>query len=472
MTDRISSFCDDVLADHDGVALAGLIKRKELSASEVVAAAIVRAKRVDPQLNAIETERFDRAQDEATQPGEGFFAGVPTFIKDNTEFTGTPTNHGSAAVRSAPSKKTGVYAQQYMAAGFVCLGKSTLSEFGLNATTEPTYRAPTSNPWHRDYSCGASSGGAAALVAAGVVPMAHGNDGGGSIRLPAACCGLVGLKPTRGRHVVSELAQAMPVDLIGEGVLTRTVRDTAHFQAEAERYYRNRKLPPLGLVEAPGNRTLRIGFVVDSVTGFATDADTRAAVEKTAALLAEMGHEVEPIPVPMSPQFADDFVVYWSVLAYTLGLAGRRIVDPSFDKSQLDDFTVGLIAGFKRRFYRLPAALYRLRKSYHDYAKIFETYDAVLTPVLAHTTPKLGYLNPSVPFDELMDRLTRYVSFTPFANAAGGPAIALPHSQTEAGLPVAVHLFANHGDERTLLELAYALEEAHPWARIQDVASA
>ena len=188
-------------------------------------------------------------------------------------------------------------------------------------------------------------------------------------------------------------------------------------------------------MENPGRRTLRIGFFVDLVTGFATDADTRAAVEQTASLLADVGHELEGISAPMTPQFADDFVVYWSMLACALGLAGRRIIDPSFDKSQLDGFTVGLIAGFKRRFYRLPLALVRLRKSYHDYAKLFENYDAVLSPVLAHTTPKLGYLNPSVPSDDLMDRLARYVSFTPFANAAGARdcAPALPDCSRVAG---------------------------------------
>lgn len=464
---RIHGFGDDVLADHDGVALAGLIGRRELSPAEVVAAAIARAQRVDPGLNAIAAERFERALADAKAPTRGFFGGVPTFIKDNTPFAGMPTNHGSAAVQSKPALDSGAYAKQYMDQGFVCLGKSTLSEFGLNATTEPAHGEPTRNPWHTDYSCGASSGGSAALVAAGVVPISHANDGGGSIRIPAGCCGLVGLKPTRGRHVVSEMARAMPLDLIGEGVVTRSVRDTAYFHAEAEKFYRNRRLPAIGLVEGPGQRRLRLGFVIDSITGSATDGPCRAAVEQTAALLTELGHDVEPVPIPLTKRFADDFLLYWAVLAFAIRFGGKRTIDPSFDRSRIDDLTLGLGRSFMRRCYRLPLALRRLAKSRLQYAKLFERYDALLTPVTAYTTPELGYLSPTIAFEELMERLIRYAAFTPLANATGGPAISLPTSHTKNGLPVAVQLFANHGDERTLLELAYALESARPWRRIQ-----
>ncbi len=467
---RQHAFCDDILADHDGVALADLLRRKEISPTEVVEAAVARAERVAPGLNAIAAERFEQAKRESPAAPDACFAGVPTFIKDNTAFEGLPTDHGSAAVRSRPATHSGVYTKQYMSLGFVCLGKSAMPEFGLNATTEPAHTEPTRNPWHTDYSTGASSGGSAALVAAGVVPIAHANDGGGSIRIPAACCGLVGLKPSRGRHVVPEAAQAMPIDLISEGVVSRSVRDTATFHASAEEYYRNPRLPPVGLVEGPAEGRLRIGFVIDSVTGSATDAATRAAVEDTADLLSKAGHHVEPVPIPVSPRFSDDFLVYWALLAFSLRAGGKRVIDPSFDASRLDGLTVGLSQHFKRRFYRLPTALYRLRKSYDEYTKTFESLDALLTPVLAHTTPKLGHLSPTVDFDELMDRLTRYASFTPLANATGGPAISLPVARTAEGLPIGVQLSANHGAERTLLELAYEIERERPWRRIHDPA--
>jgi len=464
------AFCDDILADHDAVALARLLERKELKAAEVVAAAVARVERVVPVLNPIAAERFEQAMGEAEGVSSGFFAGVPTFIKDNTPLTGMTTDHGSAAVRSAPADHSGVYAKQYMAQGFVCLGKSSLPEFGLNATTEHADAEPTRNPWHTDYSCGASSGGSAAMVAAGAVPIAHANDGGGSIRIPAACCGLIGLKPSRGRHVVPESAQMMPIDIISEGVVTRSVRDTATFHAEAEKYYRNPALPPLGLVEGPGERRMRVGVVIDSITGAATDAETRAAVEQTAEMLSRLGHHVETVPIPASDRFSDDFLLYWSALAFAISAGGKRIIDPSFDASRLDGLTKGLSRHFKRTFYRLPAALYRLRRARHESARFFAERDVILSPVLGHTTPLLGYLSPNVEYDELMARLTHYAAFTPLANITGDPSISLPVTHTEQGLPLAVLLSAVHGAERTLLELAYEIEGERPWRRIQDVA--
>ncbi len=462
------AFCSDILDDHDGVGLADLIRRKEVSLGEVVDAAIARAGRVS-SLNAVAAERFEQARHESGPASTAAFAGVPTFVKDNRALVGMPTDHGSAAVRSRPATDSGPYTKQYMSLGFVPLGKSAMPEFGLNATTEPAHAEPTRNPWHTDYSTGASSGGSAALVAAGVVPIAHANDGGGSIRIPAACCGLIGLKPSRGRHIVPESARAMPIDLIGEGAVTRSVRDTATFHAEAEKYYQNPRLPPIGLVERPSERRLRIGVIVDSVAGAPTDAATRAVMEDVAQLLAASGHHMESVPIPVTAQFSEDFLFYWAALAHFLRSGGKRIVDPSFDASQLDGLTVGLSQHFKRRFYRLPAALYRLNKSRHEYAKTFERLDALMTPVVAHTTPKLGHLSPTVDFEELVARLTNYASFTPLANVTGAPAISLPVSQTADGLPVAVQFSANHGAERTLLELAYEIERERPWRRIQDV---
>jgi len=470
---RVHAYCDDELAEHDAVALADLLRRGELSVQEVVEASIARAEQVSPALNAIASRRFAAARRDAQalgrpadwRDGAGTFAGVPSFIKDNTSVAGSPTNHGSAAIRSTIAAKHGVYAEHYLRQGFVCLGKTTLSEFGLNATNEPPEGEPTRNPWHTDFSCGASSSGSAALVAAGVVPIAHANDGGGSIRIPAACCGLVGLKPTRGRHVVPEMAQAMPVDIISEGVVTRTVRDTAHFHAEAEQHYRNHRLPPIGLVEGPGKRRLRVGVIVEALTG-PLDGPTRAAVQTTAAALAAQGHAVEEIQPPVTRTFANDFLLYWQFLAFALRHGGKWTIDSTFDSAQLDAFTVGLSRAFARRAYRLPLALFRLRRSAQTFAKIFDTYDVLLSPVLAHTTPRIGFLSPEVPFPELIARLERYAAFTPLANATGTPAISLPAARTDEGLPVAIQFAARHGDERTLLELAFELEQVQPWPQL------
>ena len=465
----LHAFRDDALADHDAVALARLIRRGELDAREVTAAAIARAQAVGA-LNAVEYEAYELALKRV--PRAGVFGGVPTFVKDNTDVAGMPTRHGSDAVPPRPATADGAFAKQYLAQGFTLLGKSRLPEFGFSASTEFLRREPTRNPWHTEYSSGASSGGAAALVAAGVVPIAHANDGGGSIRIPAACCGLVGLKPTRGRFIDGEQARSLPVNIVSEGVVTRSVRDTAHFFAGMEGTWRNGKLKPVGLVEGPGRRGLRIGLVLDSISGHATDEQTRAAVNATARLLESLGHRVEEMPLPVKPSFAGDFSLYWGMLAFSVTRFGHKLIAPGFDASQVDNLSRGLADMFRRQIHRTPLMLYRLRKSWDDYARVMKQYDAVLSPVLAHVTPRLGHLSPKQEFEPLFQNLLRYVAFTPLNNASGSPAVSLPMGTSSEGLPIGVQLSAAHGDERTLLELAYALEEAQPWRRIQDLKAA
>lgn len=469
----VHAFTDDVLADLDATAIADRIRRGDISALEAAEAAIARARRLQPLINAIELETFESALRAAREagPGQGAFAGVPTFIKDNTDVQGLPTRQGSAAIPARPAPATGAYARQLLSTGLNVLGKSTLPEFGFNASTEFMHRAPTRNPWHTDFSSGASSGGAAALVAAGVVPIAHANDGGGSIRIPAAACGLVGLKPTRDRHLNAESVQSLPVNIVSEGVVTRSVRDTANYMAAIEQYWRNPKLKPVGRVEGPGTRRLRIGLVVDSITG-PSDAETRATVLETARLLQSLGHDVFEIPLPIDEQFADDFSIYWGMLSFLVSTFGKQVIHPDFDKRKLDNLSVGLAALYRKNLLKTPFVLYRLKKLAQRYAATFDTLDVVLSPVLAHTTPELGHLSPAQDFDALFERLTRYVAFTPLNNAAGGPALSLPMGASAQGLPIAVHLSANHGDERTLLELAFELEAAKPFRRIQDFARA
>ncbi|UWN50293.1 Putative amidase AmiC [Alcanivorax sp. ALC70] len=235
----------------------------------------------------------------------------------------------------------------------------------------------------------------------------------------------------------SEASQALPVDLIGEGVLTRSVRDTARFFAAAEGYYRNPKLPAIGEVTGPGKRRLKVGLVVDSITGRATDADTRAAVEDAARLLADLGHHVEEAPIPLKPSFIDDFVTYYGMMAFMVRTFGHRLFGPGFERARLDDLTQGLAGHYRKRMLKTPAVLYRLRRSWREYARAFENYDVVLSPVLAHTTPKLGYLSPTQPFETLIERLIHYASFTPANNASGSPAISLPLGPRRKGCPSA-----------------------------------
>ncbi|MGW6912967.1 amidase [Kitasatospora sp. NPDC054939] len=464
--ERVHAFCDDALGERDAVALAAAVRAGEVSPGELAAAAAERARRVDADLAPVAFAAYGSPRTGRVGP-DAPLAGVPTFLKDNVDLRGMPTNHGTAAFRARPARRSAGFAEQLLGTGLTVLGKTRLPEFGLNASTEFAAAPPVRNPWLPSHSPGASSGGAAALVASGAVPIAHANDGGGSIRIPAACCGLVGLKPTRGRLVPNEQGRRLPIDLVTDGVLTRSVRDTAAFFAAAERRHRNLALPPLGLVEGPGKRPLRVGLVLDSPLA-PTDAPTRQEAERTAARLAAMGHRVEEVELPFGDEFSRDFVLYWGYIAFLIAVSGRLLLDRGFRADRLDGLTKGLRGGFRREFLRTPGVLRRLRQAERTYAELFHRYDAVLSPVLAHVAPPIGHLSPNVPFEELIERLRRYVAFTPVNNVTGGPGIALPTGAAPNGLPIGVHLSAGHGQERLLLELAFALEAEEPWRRIQD----
>ena len=466
---RVHAFTDDALGDLDAVGVAASIRTGDISAREATEAAIARAERVDSALNALVVRDFDRALDQASSPGAGVLAGVPSVIKDNTDVAGLPTRHGSEAVPARDAKADAEFTTQFRSTGLVVLGKSTMPEFGFNASTEFENLPPTRNPWNPEFSAGASSGGSAALVASGVVPIAHANDGGGSIRIPAAACGLVGLKPTRGRTAEMAEAAQLPVNILSNGVVTRTVRDTAHFLAGAESFQAATDLPPIGLVEGPSERRLRVGLILDSIKTV-TDDETRAAVQDTATLLEKLGHTVVEVPLSVTEKFIADFTHYWALLGFSTHHFGSRTVGPGFDKSRTDPLTRYLARRFIRQAWRTPSAIRGLKRSEAIYKQSFASHgvDVVVTPTLSHTTPRLGHLSPNVEFPEMFDRLVRYAAFTPLHNAAGAPAVSLPLGSTADGLPIGVHVCGLHGDERTLLEVAYELEDARPFARIQD----
>ncbi|KIQ16241.1 amidase [Rhodococcus sp. MEB064] len=454
----LHAFGDDALGMHDAVGLARALRLGEVSRDEVTAAALSRIEKVSELDALVGPVLASPMHGDASGP----FAGVPTVIKDNSDVRGLTTGQGSEIIRARPAAKHGPVAREMQSMGFGILAKTTLPEFGLSASTEFPTRSPTRNPWNTDYSTGASSGGSAALVAAGAVPLAHGNDGGGSIRIPAACAGLVGLKPSRGRFVLPALEKLLPVAIVSEGVLTRSVRDTAAFWAHADRSS-SRSLRPIGTVTGPSARRLRIGVVRQSPAGGSTDADTLAAVDGAVALLERLGHGVDAIDVvPIDQRFPEDFVEYWSFLAYVLQKSTPRIDGRT--QRDFDSLTVGLAGRFRAT--RLPGVVRRLRAAAADYASMFERVDVVMSPVLGHATPELGFLSPHVPFDEYLARLTSYAAFTPLHNVTGSPAISLPLAQSSVGTPLGVMFSGPRGDERTLLQLAFELEDAAPWRSI------
>ncbi len=468
----LHSFGDDALGDLDAVGVAERIATREISCEEAVEAGIARVRAVDAELHAVAFEAFEtaRAQARGTMPSTARpFAGVPSFVKDNTDVAGMPSAHGSVAFRPLPAKRATRPAQQFLAQGYIVLGKTTLPEFGLTASTEFVDRPATRNPWDRARSAGASSGGSAALVAAGAVPIAHANDGGGSIRIPAAANGLVGLKATRGRLLDGPAVRQLPLNLVCEGVVSRTVRDTAHHLAAMERTAHHPRLPVVGLVEGPGRRRLRIGVARVSPSGIAVHAETASQTQATADLLAELGHHLSDVQLPSGAQFVDDFTLYWGFGAALLAKAAGALNRGRFDSAKLDPITQGLAENWRRNKARTPAAIRRLRAARAAYDAMFEHCDVVLSPTLNHPTPEIGYLDPSLGFDEVFNRMTSYVGFTPVNNVCGGPGISLPTPLGTQGTPGAIHLSAAWGDEATLLRLAYELEAARPFPDITAV---
>lgn len=464
---RVHAFGDDALGEFDAVGLAEAIRAGRVGRADVVEAAIARTEAVNPALNALVYNGFERAR-KAGGAAAGYFSGVPTFIKDNIDVAGQPTMHGADAWTPHDAAADGEFTKLYLATGPTSLGKTRLSEFGFSASAEHPRLGPVRNPWNTDYTAGASSAGSAAFVAAGVVPIAHANDGGGSIRIPASCNGLVGLKPSRGRLPLDPAQRRMPVGIVVNGVLTRSVRDTAAFYGEAERMWRNPKLAPVGDVKCPGRQRLRIAVVTRSIRRECSP-QLRELTLKSAGLLEGLGHRVEVVEKPPIPaSFVDDFVLYWGFLALAQVRAGRRVFGPTFDRTRLDGLTLGLDRHTSRNIHRLPLTIMRLRRLRRRTAEFFATYDALLTPTVADETPRIGYLAPT-DYHPLIDRLIEWVAFTPLQNVTGDPAISLPlarSNQSPDGLPVGMMLSADIGQEALLLELAYELEEAQPWARI------
>ncbi|MFE1547667.1 amidase [Streptomyces sp. NPDC058718] len=461
----VHAFRDDALGEHDAVGLAAAIRRGEVSAAEVARDAAERVRAVDAQLHAVQA---DVAVPAPAAWAGGAFAGVPTFVKDNTDYVGLPTGHGSAAFTPRAARRHAPFTRQFLSSGVTVLGKTRLPEFGFSPTTEFEGAEPVRNPWNTGHSAGGSSGGSAALVAAGAVPIAHANDGGGSIRIPAACCGLVGLKPTRGRVVPNAQSRQLPLDIVSDGIVSRSVRDTAAFLADAERYWRNPKLPPLGLVEGPSERRLRIGYLRDSPSGVTSDAATRDAVTETVARLERLGHTVQPVEFAIDPRFTDDFLTYWGLLSFLIGSTGRSL-GRDFDRHRMDGLSRGLREEYLKNWRGTPGVVRRLKRTKEAYAAGFRGLDLVLSPVLAHTTPPIGHLSPAVPYATLIERILAYVAFTPVDNVVGTPSISLPSaSATEDGLPIGVMFSGRPGSERTLLEVAFALEADRPFRRIQD----
>lgn len=475
MSVTIHAFKDDALGTLDAVGVAEAIRSGKVSVKEVTEAAIDRAEKVNPVLGAIVLKTYEDARNIKGSNKNGLFYGVPTFVKDNENLQGYPTQMGTGVFKARPAEKNGSFANQMLSTGLNYIGKTTMPEFGLICSTENEKWGITRNPWNTNHTPGGSSSGSGAMVASGVVPIAHANDGAGSTRIPAACCGLIGLKPSRQRLMNFEGAEFMPINIGYQGVLTRSVRDTAAFYSEAEKFYKNPKLPSIGHVKEPLKKRLKVAFIESSLPGEPghLDEDTNRVLLETAALLESLGHYVEQIRIPVDiDEMRTHYLNYYGFMAFMLTKMGRLMVKTKIDTDNLEPFSYGLSNTFMRNILDFPKSVSTLKNTMANLEEtLMGKYDILLTPVTSISTPEIGYLSPLLSSKEILKRASYYAPFPGMQNVSGSPAISLPVGRDSKGLPLGMQFAAAFGQDALLLELAYELETAQQWKHLYEVMS-
>jgi amidase len=484
---------------HDGLGLADLIRRGEISAAEVCDAAIARIEALNPTLNAVISRRFDQARAEARRvaPGQDRpFAGVPILLKGLVQsHRDLPSLEGSRFLASHWLNATSELTSRMEAAGAIVLGQTNTPELGLLATTEPELFGPTRNPWDPTRSTGGSCGGSAAAVASHMVPMAHGGDGGGSLRIPASCCGVFGLKPSRGRNPPGPPPyHGLCGLLLVEHVLTRSVRDSAGMlDATSDKRVATLLESPavgggsfLAAVDQPPPK-LRCAVLTAPLFNEVVDPECRAGVQTAARLLSDLGHVVEPVeklPVDVDALRDAFMVLYLTDAAHVIeafcAKLGRRPRTREMEPLTWVLSHLGrTISGTE-----LTAAIARVQDAQWAMARFHDVHDILVSPVLAAPAPQLGSADLSgvekalirifhralaPPVTGMIRRRTwreafAWVGYTQLANLTGAPAMSVPLHWTPEGLPVGIHVSSAFGSEALLIRLAAQLEEAAPWS--------
>lgn len=476
------SALDRELMTLDGLAQIERVRKREISPSELLDSAIARSETINPFLNAINRRMYSEARAEI-EHGRivGPLAPLPYLLKDIfSNYAGVPTTAGSHLFVDDIPDRDAELVRRLRLAGLVLFGKATTSEFGSLPTTEATLFGPTHNAWKRGFTAGGSSGGGAAAVAARIVPAAQGSDGAGSIRIPASCCGLVGLKPTRGRISLGpDLSEGLG-GTMAVGSMTLSVRDTAALLDATEGpmigdpYWAARPDRPfLTEVNTPPGR-LRIALTRRSLIGTPLHPECVRAVDEAAKLCAALGHDVEEA----APSFqAETYVAYYKRHWQMSTTRTIRRIDRQRGGSAVEQ-----VDPFNRHLFeegiRVLAADYIVELEWlQQLGRTFNRwqeeggFDVWLTPTLGRPPVPHGWFTPgpNLPATAVYDRFMEFLPFTPFANLSGQPAISLPLSWTDDGLPVGVHFTAHYGEEATLLRLSSQIEEAQPWmSRIPD----
>jgi amidase len=481
----------------DAVGLAELVRRREVTPLELCEESIARIERLNPQLNAVVVKLFESARERAKQPleNQSAVAGVPFLVKDLlSAVADVPMSSGSRLYKNYIPDYDAELIRRYRKAGLVLVGKTNTPEFGILPITEPVLFGPCRNPWDLSRTPGGSSGGSAAAVASGIVPVAHGGDGGGSLRNPASCCGLFGLKPSRGRNPVGPDASEHWLGLAVEHVVSRSVRDSAALldvsagpELTSPYHAPPRARPYLDeLRAAPGK--LRIAVSERPHLTAKVHSDCRRALSDAAALCRELGHEVEEASIDIDPdEFGHAFftVVCGSVAAGIERAAlelGRR---PARDELEVATWLAGLL-GAELSAGRAIAALEVLQHIARRALRFYEHYDVLLTPTLSRPPLMIGALQPRGAealahrtianlgigsvlrlkrvIKATVDRVFEFVPFTPLANVTGQPSMSVPLYWNAEGLPIGSLFTARLGEEATLFRLAAQLEQARPWA--------
>jgi amidase len=459
----------------DATAQAELVRRKEVSASELVEAAIARIERLNPTVNAVVTRMYEQARATAARGVEGPFAGVPFLLKDLVaEYAGVPLTEASAFLAGQyVSAHDSELTARLKRAGLIVLGKTNTPEFGILPTTEPLLFGACRNPWDTTRTAGGSSGGSAAAVACGMVAMAHGNDGGGSIRIPASCCGLFGLKPTRGRNPLGPRYGDLFSGLVVEHAVTRSVRDSAALlDATAgpdagDPYWAPPLARPLAHEVGAAPRSLRVALTTAAASGVPVDADCVTAARDAARLCGELGHDVvEAEPALEGDIITQSFITLWSAgCSWAIDdwarRTGRAPAADDFEPLTWALYEMGL--GRSASAYLI--ALQDLQLVGRTVARFFGDYDVWITPTLGEPPVPLGTFAapPDNPLEPIF-RAAMFVPFTPICNITGQPAMSVPLFWNAHGLPIGTHFIGRFGDEATLVHLAAQLEAARPWS--------
>jgi Asp-tRNA(Asn)/Glu-tRNA(Gln) amidotransferase A subunit family amidase len=459
---------------NDGLALGEKVRTGNVSATELIEAAIQRIESQNETLNAVVSKIYDQALEAAkTTKSDGPFAGVPFLIKDlggalaNVPFTG-----GSRFFKDVCPPMDSVLVQRYKASGLIPLGRTNTPEFGLNASTEPVLFGPTRNPWNTERSPGGSSGGSAAAVAAGLVPLAHASDGGGSIRIPASCCGIFGMKTTRARNTMAPYLGESLAGCAVEHVVSRTVRDSAAAldatagQAMGDPYIAPRNAKPFLDESRTDPKRLRIAITTDTFNDFPVHPDCIQATEKAGALCEQLGHIVEPASPQFDAEKLDrDYNSIFSICASANVRQRAKMVGKELDPEQFERITWAMMTKAETfsatDYVQLLNGLHSISR---EICSFFEDYDLLLTPTLAQPPVPLGHLDMMMDdLDAYVGRLWGFASFTYQFNVTGQPAMSVPLFWNEDNLPIGVQFVGRYGDEATLFQLAGQLERAAPW---------